>query len=263
MRMKEKLKNLPPILFLRRMRFEKHFATHENVNYFRGVFKNFKAAADSTPLTKPIGYDNAEAANMYKERLKQIYSTDYPVLFWMERHHQEIKRVFDFGGHVGIHYYTYSKYLPLQAIAEWTVCDVSSVVETGKKLSVEKKISNLSFSTDISDCEKYDLFLANGSLQYLEWELHEKLKLLNDRPKFVLVNTTPIHPENKTITLQSIGTSFCPYHVRKESEFLKGMESIGYELVDLWKNEEKKCHIAFEKERSLDYYRGAFFIRKS
>ncbi len=105
----------------------------------------------------------------------------------------------------------------------------------------------------------YDLFMANGSLQYLEWELHEKLQALSRRPKYLIINMTPLHPNTKTITLNSIGTSFCPYHIRRESDFMEGLRSIGYELIDVWNNEEKKCRIAFESERSLSYYRGAIF----
>lgn len=257
------IKKLPLIKFLRKIRFEKRFASDVNVNYFRGVYNNFTESAATSPSTKPIGYDNSSSAKMYQERLQNIYSTDYPVLYWMEKYKTLIKRVFDFGGHVGVHYYTYSKYSPIPADAEWTVCDVESVVKEGKLLAVERGATNLNFAHDISECESYDLLLANGSLQYLEWELHDKLKQIKTKPKLVIVNTTPMHPHLKTITLQSIGTSFCPYYVRLEKDFITGMQSIGYELLDIWKNEEKKCLIAFEEERSLSYYRGACFILNS
>jgi putative methyltransferase (TIGR04325 family) len=260
--MKTLIKKFPPVLFFRKKRFEKHFATHVNVNYFRGVYHSFKEASLSSPSTKPLGYNNKKAASMYKERLESVYPADYPVMFWLEKHRKEIKRVFDFGGHVGVHFYSYSKYVNVPMSAEWTVCDVESVVQEGKLLAEERHTTNLNFVTDINECESYDLFMANGSLQYLEWELHEKLGQLKNKPKFVIINTTPIHQNQKTITLQSIGTSFCPYYIRSEEEFFCGMKSIGYELVDVWKNDEKKCQIAFEEQRSLNYYRGAFLIYK-
>jgi len=59
----------------------------------------------------------------------------------------------------------------------------------------------------------------------------------------------PLHNSLSTITLQSIGTSFCPYYIRKEDDFIQGLASIGYELIDLWINEEKKCNIAFEEKK--------------
>jgi putative methyltransferase (TIGR04325 family) len=253
----------PILLYLRKKIFEKKFANHQNVNYFRGHYDSFQQAIASSPKTKPIGYDNENAAQMYKERTEKIYPTDYPVLYWMQKYKENIKNVFDFGGHIGVHYYSYSRYLNYSKLNKWTVCDVESVINEGKKIASTQKTESLSFVTDIDSCENYDLLLISGSLQYLEWELHTKLQNLKIMPKFIIVNMLPLHPNYKTITLQSIGTSFCPYHIRRKDEFITGLNEIGYDLVDIWKNEEKKCNIEFEPTRSLDYYNGAFFIYKS
>lgn len=257
-------------MHLRKRIFEHKFSTHKNVNYFRGVFKSFAEALASAPPTKPVGYNNLAAAKLYKERTKKIYSTDYPVLFWMKSYLPEIHRVFDFGGHVGIHFYAYAKYLNYNLINEWTICDVEAVVAEAKEFAKDQSVDpdvdcgveKLNFSNNISDCENYDLFLASGSLQYLEWDLDEKLKRLSKPPRFLIVNLLPLHEKHKTITLQSIGASFCPYNLRLESDFINGLKNIGYELVDIWNNEEKLCNIAFEKERSLKLYKGMFFQLK-
>ena len=253
-----RVKNTFPILSLRKFLFEKKFSSHQNVNYFRGVFKDFEEARASAPSTKPIGYDNPVSSQMYKERAKKLHSTDYPVLFWMEKIKSEISRVFDFGGHFGIHYYAYEKLLNFDNIEKWTVCDVEHVCSEGRKIAKkEDDLKKLSFVTDMKLCKDYDLFLANGSIQYLEWELHEKLLELEKLPSYIIINITPLHPTTATITLNNIGTAFCPYYLRKESEFLQGMQSLGYELLDLWENDSKNCFIAFEPERSVSYYRGA------
>ncbi|MEA9358470.1 methyltransferase, TIGR04325 family [Bacteriovorax sp. PP10] len=257
--MLQNLKSLPIILDLRKILFESKFSSDINVNYFRGVYRSFEEARLSSPKTKPVGYDNTEAAGLYKERTRKIYSTDYPVLFWMDKFKLDIKKVFDFGGHIGIHYYSFSKILDFTNIENWTVCDVQSVVEEGRIYSEQKNAKDLNFVTDIQDLEDQDLFLASGSLQYLDWELHNKLSGLKKRPKILIINMLPLHNSLSTITLQSIGTSFCPYYIRNEDDFIQGLESIGYELLDLWSNEEKKCNIAFEKERSLNFYRGLVF----
>lgn len=260
--MLETIKELPVVIDLRKSLFEKKFSTHQNVNYFRGVFRSFEEAQKSSPQTKPIGYNNTAAAKLYKERLNRVHSTDYPVLFWMNKYLSEIKTVFDFGGHVGIHFYSYSRVLDFSGIEQWTVCDVESVVTEGRKLASFSNQPKLNFVHNISQGENYDLFLASGSLQYLEWELHDQLNKMQFKPRFVVINMLPLHPVYSTITLQSIGTSFCPYYIRKEQDFIKGMQSAGYELMDAWRNEEKKCNIAFEKARSLDYYKGAVFRLK-
>ena len=206
------LKNSPVVLPLRRMFFERKFANHQNVNYFRGVFESFDEAAKSAPNTKPKGYDNSDSAKLYKERSQKLYPTDQPVLFWMNKIKDEVSKVFDFGGHFGIHYYSYQSALDFSNISNWTVCDVESVCKEGREYGQTKdKEGKLDFVTDIKSCEGYDLFLAKGSLQYLEWELHDKLLTLSERPKYLIINMTPMHPTFKTITLNSIGTAFCPY----------------------------------------------------
>lgn len=257
------LKENSLVLPIRKKIYEKRFANHENVNYFRGVFESFSEAAASAPRTKPSGYDNSDAAKMYKERIHKPYSTDYPVLFWMEKFKNEFTTIFDFGGHIGVHYYSYPKVLELSRLSKWTVCDVESVCKEGEKFAQDNDAGRkLNFVTDIVHCEGYDLFIANGSLQYLEWELHSKLKEISDKPKFLIINMTPLHPTAKTITLNSIGTAFCPYHLRKEVDFFNGLSNAGYEIIDIWNNEEKACSIAFESERSINYYRGAILKLK-
>lgn len=255
----EGIKNAPGILELRRWRYERQFASHQIANYFRGVYTSFEDAAATAPKSKPIGYDNSLAASMYTERTERVYGTDYPVLYWMNLLEGKYETIFDFGGHIGIHYYSYAPYLNYSGIKKWLVCDVPAVIESAKKFKRYEEGSILNFSLDFEDCEGTDLFLANGSLQYLEWELHSKLARLQVPPKFLIVNMTPLHKKYRSITLQSIGTSFCPYHLRVDNDFVGGLEEIGYKLIDEWENEEKACKIAFEPERSLDYYKGMIF----
>lgn len=258
----EAVKQNPLILPLRKLLYERKFALHTNVHYFRGVFATFEEAAASAPKTKPIGYDNDASALMYKERCERLYQTDYPILFWLEKLRSEVRRVFDFGGHIGVHFYAYPKVLAFESITEWMVCDVEAVCHEGRKFASSQRVAKLNFVNDISSCEGYDLLLANGSLQYLEWELHQKLKALKRKPRYVIFNATPLHPTMKTITLNNIGTSFCPYHIRREQDFIQGLESAGYELLDRWRHEDKACRIAFERERSLHYYTGGILKLK-
>lgn len=256
--MLDTLKTMPVILPLRKAIYDRQFASHKVAHYFRGVFDTFDDAKKFAPKTKPLGYNNDEAAKMYKERLGRLHSTDYPVLFWMEKVRSDVRRIFDFGGHIGIHYYAFPRFLDVSNISEWTVCEVEKVCEEGRLYASENpRSTKLNFVTDISKCEGYDLLLAKGSLQYLEWELHDKLVELKQRPRYLIINMTPLHPKLKTITLNSIGTAFCPYHIRKEDDFFNGLKKVGYDVLDIWNNEEKKCNIAFESERSLSYYKGA------
>ena len=256
------IKELLGVLALRKFIYDRQFREHINVNYFRGVYSSFADASAAAPKTKPLGYDHPSPSKMYKERTEQVYGTDYPVLFWIEKF-KDIHTVFDFGGHIGIHFYSYARYLDISRFKRWLVCDVPEVLKEGRSFEKYRGDSALDFTDRVEECDGMDLFLANGSLQYLEWELHDKLKALRKMPKYIIVNMLPLHQKHSTITLQSIGTAFCPYYLRTEKRFVEGLEGIGYEFMDAWFNEEKACKIAFEPERSLSAYRGMVFRLKS
>lgn len=259
----ELIKNIGFVKKLRKKRFEKHFSLDKGVNYFRGVYPNFSDALASAPKTKPTGYDNDFSAKMYKERIGKVYSTDFPVLYWLKALEGNYSNVFDFGGHIGLHYYSYQNYLDFNKIKSWTVCDVKAVCDEGSKYSKENdKECKLSFTTDIENAKGKDIFLAKGSLQYIDWEIAERIKNFETLPKYVLINTIPTHKKFKTITLNSIGTSYCPYYIRKEDDFISQFLSIGYKLKDTWQHDDKACKIAFEPERSLNYYMGYLFELK-
>ena len=80
-------------------------------NLYRGIFPTFAQAQASAPHTRPVGYDNAGAADLYRERTRRVYPSDYPAMFWLDRLFQEgATSVFDIGGHIGIGYYAYQRY---------------------------------------------------------------------------------------------------------------------------------------------------------
>lgn len=260
--MLQKIKESILIKPMRKKLYEQKFKVLDNVHLFKGVFDSFEMAIQDIPPAQNTGYNNQESAQLYTERTLGIYSTDYPVLFWMEKLKSEIKTVFDFGGHIGVSFYGYSKLLDYSPIKTWTVCDVPFVIEKGQKLARKKNEKKLIFVTEFSACNGIDLFLANGSLQFLDWELHLKLKELKHLPKLIIINMTPLHLNKSTITLHNMGTSFCPYYIRDEVAFFTGLKEIGYEVLDQWINPEKSCNIPFEKDRSLNYYSGAILRLK-
>src|SRR5687767_3135870 len=90
-----------PVRESRKRRFEQQFAGHIEGgfggNLYRGVFATFEEAQASAPQGKPIGYDNQAAADLYLERTRRVYPSDYPVMFWLEKLFQAGARtVFDF-----------------------------------------------------------------------------------------------------------------------------------------------------------------------
>ncbi|RZJ53380.1 MAG: methyltransferase, TIGR04325 family, partial [Flavobacterium sp.] len=209
----------------------------------------------AAPKSRALGYDNEDSANMYDEYIENISAVDYPAIFWMERLKDEVTSVYDFGGHVGIKFYAYSKYL--SSNLNWTTYDVPAVVARGRQLAANKKVQNLQFSDDLKDLERgFDLFFASGSFQYLENPIDLVFKGLNNKPKFVLINMMTLHDTLTTVTIQSIGTAFCPYKLFQKESFLRQFQAYGYELSAEWKNAEKQCEIPFHEKESLYGYTG-------
>jgi putative methyltransferase (TIGR04325 family) len=254
----------PPLRQLFHRIYDDEFAKNRWENLFRGVFDTFDAARESAPVTRPIGYDNQDAAEMYANRRKRIYAADYPMLFWLSILISKGQcKIVDLGGHIGVSYYAYSEYLRYPPHMRWTVLDVPAVVQHGRELSKEMdKAGLLDFTDQVGDADGADILIALGSLQYLPDTLPERLAKLSSAPQHLLLNLVPIHPQHTYFTLQSIGTAFCPYRIMDLRGFLKSFEALGYTLVDKWENPEKKCTIPFHPARSLDRYYGFFFTRE-
>src|SRR6185295_18174932 len=129
----------------------------------------FDEAKRNVPALITEGYDNSAAAGFYRERLDRVFSDDYPVLFWLRPLIREGIRVFDFGGHVGLHFYAYQQLVELPKSARWLVADVPAVCEAGAKLATERGVAEqLSFGDGLAAGDGSDVFLSSGALQYLE-----------------------------------------------------------------------------------------------
>jgi putative methyltransferase (TIGR04325 family) len=256
---KKILKNNSIYLYLQKIEYEKYFATAENTNLFKGVFSTFEEAALTAPATKNIGYDNPETTNMYQERVKRIYSTDYPVLFWLDRLFKKNNSIFDLGGHVGVSFYSYQKLLLYPENLDWKVCDVENVTKFGEQLANNQKSKGLSFTNDYKLMSGYDILFCSGSLQYIEEPISKIINLIDRKPKHVIVNLLPLYNGKSFVTLQNIGSVFCPYQIFNKQLFLESLHEIGYKLVDIWENPEKTCQIPFYPNNSLDKYWGAYF----
>jgi putative methyltransferase (TIGR04325 family) len=247
-----------------RKKYERMFAANLDANLFRGVFATFEEAERSAPRTRPLGYDHPGPAAMYLERTRKVYPTDYPVLFWLQKLFREGQtRVFDLGGHTGVSYYSYRRYLDYPATLRWQVHDVPAVVQQGRHLAAEMdRGGHLSFADRFDEAEGADILFALGSLQYLPETLAERVGNLKNPPRHLMLNLIPLHERLSYFTLQSIGTAFCPYRITALSEFQSAYERLGYEVVDSWENPEKRCEIPFHPEHSLNRYCGLYMRRR-
>jgi putative methyltransferase (TIGR04325 family) len=239
-------------------RQHRRFARNRDQNLFYGVFDSADAAMQSAPDTRPIGYDNEASTTLYDFHLVRVFAYDYPVLHWLRRSFDEgLGQVLDIGGHIGIKYYAFRRYLDYPAGLRWQVCDVPSVTARGREVAASRDAQNrLSFVSTPSSARPSDLLLLSGSLQYLPVSIGELLGTLAGAPRRIIVNITPIHPDRTFFTLNSIGTAFCPYRVVSEPDALAQFAAHGYRPVDRWDCPGKPMEIPGHPEHSLEQYTG-------
>lgn len=256
-----RLLNLPPVRWARHRRFNRRFATPAGGGSCRGVYGSFSEAANSAPAQASLGYDTHDAAAMYRDRLDQVFSADYPVLYWLQRWLENVQHVVDLGGHVGVSYFAFRPLLPTIERLYWHVHDVPAVMAAGRLLAAERGASELTFADELADVPTVDVFLAAGSLQYLETSLGSLLQHLPTLPRRVLVNKTPTHPRHSFVTLQHIGVSYCPYRIHSTHALEAELAPLGYRCVDQWDNPDLTCVVPFERDAGPITYRGFAFER--
>jgi len=254
-----KIGHMPGVVQLRRRRFDSRFERGQAISCFRGVYDSYSQAVAAAPKAVAVGYDNAESANLYRDRLDKVYPSDYPMMMWLQKAFNEgARKVMDLGGHIGVAYYAYQRLIDFPRDLSWIVNDVPAVIESGRSEATERDPSGrLSFSEGFDVAADADLLFTAGCVQYLEDTLAQQLAALKRRPRWVLVNLLPLHETAEYWTVQSIGTAFCPYRIQRMSTFFADMERLGYGVLDKWENLEKRCWVAFDPEHSLDRYYGA------
>jgi putative methyltransferase (TIGR04325 family) len=230
-------------------------------NRFRGVYANFAEAAAALPPGVRVGYDHAYLAGMYRYRMEKANQSDYPVLFWLKDLLDDRSFVLDFGGHVGVAYHAWRRYLPYRPGLRWLVCDVPEIVKIAAALAREQQNDGLAFTSDIADGNGCTIFLAAGSLQYLDEPLSALLARMGSLPRHLVVNKLPLYDGDPFVTIQSTGRAFHPYRVDNRDAFVADVTALGYRVVDGWVNREQHCEIPFTRGRDIDAYSGYYFVR--
>ena len=233
-----------------------------NAQYY-GVYDSYMEALAAAPATLPTGYDVAASGRMYRNYLEQIRVSDYPAVHWLSRLLASGQhRIFDLGGHIGLSYYGFRRYLDYPPGMRWLVHDVPAVVAAGREWAdAHDPQGRLAFTVSSEDADGTDVLFTAGALQYLDYTLAELLQRLHHPPAHVLVNTVPMHPERGYFTLQNIGFAICPYRVACLPEFVAGIEALGYSVVDRWESFERHLEVPFEPDCDIDRYYGFYFAR--
>lgn len=237
---------------------------------FWGVYKTFEEAIEAAPKSKHIGYNHAELAQEYQQMLEQnrwennydcvIADYDYPILFWLNSifNQEEVKTIFDFGGNVGIHFYNYAKYLKYSQGLTWIICEVPEIAKLGRKIADKRGVDNLEFTYNFENTDGKDIFIALGSIQYIE-DIQIKLSNLK-RPRHLLINRLALYNGEQFVTLQNGGNNvYYPQYIFNKTEFIEKLESIGYKLIDIWKNRGDCTKIPLHPEKTYHGSYGLYF----
>ncbi|HSY25369.1 MAG TPA: TIGR04325 family methyltransferase [Polyangiaceae bacterium] len=253
----------PGVRDLRRFWYDQRLVAGAAPGACYGIFADFEEARAAIPKNRVVGYDQPEMAAMYRERTERVFPADYAAIYWMSRFLPEVRRLFDFGGHIGLHYYSYRRYLEYPAGLAWAICDVPEVVKAGRELAAERHATGLTFTESFDDADGADLLLASGSLQFLPGDfLANGLTKLRTRPRHVLINRTPVHKNKQFVTLHD-NTACHPYTVFERGRFIDTLRSFGYELVDEWDVAELHFEVPCYADYEVPAYSGFYFRKAS
>ena len=255
------VENLPSLRRVLETAYRHYFnGVSGHARLFRGVYADFASATHAIPATQLQGYDNLHSAYRLRNDRFRIWPCDYPVMFWLGQLLPQCRQLFDWGGNVGISYFAYRKYLPYPTELEWLVSDVPAVVSAGLEIADEEYAPGLRFTTMLDELCSSDVLLAAGSLHFIE-DPFANLSAQRALPRHILLNKVPVYELPAAVTLQNMGTSFCPNHLFNRNDFVRGFENLGYELVDEWQSPDLSCRIPFFSKHCIPAYSG-FYFRK-
>jgi putative methyltransferase (TIGR04325 family) len=268
--MRKKIEKIPVVNQFYKYWLQRQFQTN-GYGSFWGVYKTFKEAIEAVPKNKNIGYNCMVLAQEYQQMLLEgnwensgrvIAGHDYPILFWLSKifDQEKVQSVFDFGGNVGVHFYSYAKYLKYPSDLKWTICEVSEIAKIGQELAEKRGVANLSFTDNFKDVDNQDIFIGSGSIQYTENS--SQILAIPQKPRHLLINRLPLYEGNQFVTLQNGGKVFYPQYIYNRNNFIQDLERIDYELVDCWENQGDSCIIPFHLDKLVKCYSGFYFKLK-
>ena len=230
-------------------------------NVYRGVYASFDQARAA--IGNAAGYDSEAGSQLYRDRIGTVLPEDYAVLFHLRPLVASVKSVYDFGGHIGLHFHAFRTKLELPPTLQWTVSDLPAVTREGESIARSRGLdTQLHFKNGWDGLDGSDVCLSSGALQYLEaGALHTALAACSKPPKHVLLNKLPVRDGASFVTVQDVWVFKAPYTVFGRSELIVQMQSLGYALKDSWGNPGHHCMLLGDAEHSVPEYSGFYFAR--
>lgn len=226
-----------------------------------GFRRPFATLAEARAAALPFlagEHANADNAVLHRNLSERPRPSDYAALFHLQRLGPDVGSVFDCGGNVGNLFYCYSRYIDLSRV-QWTVFDVPEMMTIGRELAVENGASQLAFTTRFADCAGADLLLASGSLHYFDPGLPCLLGALERRPRFVLINRTPLIDAEQIATVQDAGAFRAACVLYNKAALVSDFCRLGYALHDSWDAAECSMRVPGYPQYSVPHYSGLLF----
>jgi putative methyltransferase (TIGR04325 family) len=185
--------------------------------------------------------------------------SDYAAMFHIDRLLPGIRRVFDLGGNVGNLFYCYRQFLEFPADLTWHVNDLPENMAAGELLAKNRGVPQLHFVHDWQQAGAADLLLVSGSLHYLEKPLPLMVSELPCKPRYVLINRTPLTEGPDFATIQDDSSIRVAAMIYNRRELIEGFEALDYVLVDEWQCHELSLFTPGYPEHTVPYYSGMLF----
>ena len=94
-------------------------------------------ARSAAPHSKLTDYDDSGYGDVANHKF--IHASDYPVLYWLLQLIPSCSSLADFGGNVGMAYYSFRKYLHLPEEFRWIVYDLPQIIEAEKMVRESRR----------------------------------------------------------------------------------------------------------------------------
>ena len=226
-------------------------------------FASLKDAEAAIAGYEGDGHSNLACAINLIRTMEEATASDYAALFYLQPVLPSLRTIFDFGGSIGNLFYCYAKYLDFPADLIWTVFDVPENVDFGEKFARDRGEQRLRFTACLGDGDGVDLFLATGALHYFETPLPDIISEFQKKPRYVLVNRSPMADGRPFATVQDGGVYRVACMLHNRDALIRKFDDAGYEILGNWRAAERSLIIPFYPDRSVHAYSGMFFRLRS
>jgi putative methyltransferase (TIGR04325 family) len=221
---------------------------------YRRSFRTLDAAEKAVKPYARGGHENPENAAWHLRRPAE--TSDYAAFYYLRDRLPGVKKIFDLGGNVGNLYYCYRDYLPLREDVIWTVYDLPENVSRGRTLASSRNAPNLQFTDDLRQAGGVDLFIASGSLHYFDTSLPELIENIEQRPKYILINRTPLTEGQDFAIVQDAGHLRVACMLYNRSKLIADFMRLGYGVLGEWKVAELGVPVPDRPSSSVGAYTG-------